>query len=245
MFEGSESRQVESPRPSHYNPTMDVSMFTETADSFARETDLAIAEGRYRRGELFVSAFQRNVPPGATVLDYGSGPGRIARLLAERGFRVRGVDPAPGMIEVARAQQLPARVSLTFELLDDPVRLETAAYDAIACSSVIEYVPDAAGLLAHFHRALRPGGTLVISYANRTSLFRKYSLWRQPNARHVAYQRHFWNAREARRLTEAAGFSVVDGPYYFDASTFDRRGLGFVAAASWIGTLALLVLKRS
>jgi SAM-dependent methyltransferase len=223
---------------------MDVSMFTETAASFARETDLAMAEGRYRRGELFVSAFERNVPARASVLDYGSGPGRIARLLAERGFRVRGVDPAPGMIEVARAQKIPAEVALTFELLDDPALLETAAFDAIACSSVIEYVPDAAGLLGHFRRALRPGGKLVISYANRASLFRKYSLWRHPNAPHVALQRHFWNAREARHMLEACGFSVLDGPYYFEASTFDRRGLGFVAAASWIGTLALMVATR-
>jgi hypothetical protein len=37
---------------------------------------------------------------------------------------------------------------------------------------------------------------------------------------------------------------VLDGPYYFEASTFDRRGLGFVAAASWIGTLALMVATR-
>jgi 2-polyprenyl-3-methyl-5-hydroxy-6-metoxy-1,4-benzoquinol methylase len=224
---------------------MDVSMFTETAESFARETDLAIATGRYRRGELFVSAFERNVPAGAKVLDYGSGPGRISRLLAERGFRVRGVDPAPGMIAVARAQQLSAEAPPAFDLLDDPALLESAGYDAIACSSVIEYVPDAAGLLAHFHRALRPDGTLVISFANRASLFRRYARWREPNARHIAYQHHFWNAREAKHVLEAGAFSVVEGPYYFEASTFDRRGLGFVSASSWIGTLALLVAKRS
>src|SRR5690554_3354241 len=42
--------------------------------------------------------------PGAHILEVGAGTGRLAFGLAERGFRVTGVDIAPTMLDQARAK---------------------------------------------------------------------------------------------------------------------------------------------
>jgi ubiquinone/menaquinone biosynthesis C-methylase UbiE len=75
---------------------------------------------------------------GRRVLDVGSGTGRVAAELQERGSRVWGIDPSPDMVaaakgrgvnaKVARAEQLPFKESwferavfwLTVHLLDRP-----------------------------------------------------------------------------------------------------------------------------
>lgn len=51
--------------------------------------------------------FMAALPPGGTVLDVGCGAGwPVAATLLERGFRVTGVDPAPGLLAHA-AETLP------------------------------------------------------------------------------------------------------------------------------------------
>lgn len=45
------------------------------------------------------------IPPGGTVLELGAGTGRIALSLAQRGFRVTGLDIAPAMLEQAKAKR--------------------------------------------------------------------------------------------------------------------------------------------
>jgi SAM-dependent methyltransferase len=46
----------------------------------------------------------RGVVPPASVLDVGCGTGSLALRLAERGYRVTGIDFSPAMIESARAK---------------------------------------------------------------------------------------------------------------------------------------------
>ncbi len=46
-----------------------------------------------------------------TILDMGSGTGRLAVALAERGHRVTGADPSAGMMQVARNRPGAKRVA--------------------------------------------------------------------------------------------------------------------------------------
>src|SRR5262249_36523603 len=85
-----------------WDATMSLSLFDETAGIFAAGTDEQLAQNRYIRGERFAEAVLAVTPPSGYVLDYGCGPGRLARLIGQQGFRVHGVGPSRGMIEGAR-----------------------------------------------------------------------------------------------------------------------------------------------
>src|SRR5215469_7809272 len=114
-----------------------VNIFDDTATGFAASTDAQIERGIYRRGQLFMSSARKWISPGGYILDYGCGPGRISRLIAQSGYSVLGVDPSVQMIERAK-EQLLVRENLRFALLSNDW-LKRATYDGIVCSSVIEY----------------------------------------------------------------------------------------------------------
>jgi len=55
-------------------------------------------------GASVVAEWSRRLPPGATILDLGCGPGvPISQALIERGFTVYGVDASPAMVAAFRS----------------------------------------------------------------------------------------------------------------------------------------------
>ncbi len=222
----------------------DFSLFTRTASKFAAGTDRLIEVGKYVRGQVFVKAAKRFVRPGAKILDYGCGPGRISVLLARSGFRVQGVDPAPGMLREAVAQDLTG-LDVEFALMpEEGPSLPVAGFDCVVCSSVIQYAPSAADLLAAFRETLRADGVLIMSYANRLSLWRRYPKWRNTRAQHLALQKHIWNFSQVRGELRRAGFAVLDGPTPFE-SPFDHKPFcDWLSRLAVIGTLGLVVARR-
>jgi 2-polyprenyl-3-methyl-5-hydroxy-6-metoxy-1,4-benzoquinol methylase len=220
-------------------------LFDQTAGQFARSTDWLIQQQRYKRGELITAAAIRQIIPGGFILDYGCGPGRIARMLGGRGFRVRAVDPSAEMIVQATA--LPGSAGrVEFATLDDPVQeFSPRTYDGIVCSSVIEYVLEPAKLLQGFYSALRDSGVLIISFANRLSLWRAYAELRfRHSAPHFALQVSIQRWAEFQELLVSTGFRRLDRPIFFE-SVFDRyKKFSWLSGSRWIGTLGLVVAKK-
>jgi 2-polyprenyl-3-methyl-5-hydroxy-6-metoxy-1,4-benzoquinol methylase len=216
-------------------------LFDQTATAFTAKVDKLIAEGRYRRGNLFLDAALSAVPAQGYVLDFGCGPGRISALLARKGFRVLGVDPSPVMISTARQQRHDA-LNLEFELCETrPIDSQENAFDAIVCSSVIEYERRPVELLRHFFTALRPSGLLIISFANSRSLSR--TLFQRRNL-HLGAQVHTWSLREFSELLEQGGFKPIRDAVYFE-SFFDRiPPLHFLSASQFAGALGLIVAAK-
>jgi len=116
------------------------------------------------RLSLFANGIKNNLSPQSPVLDYGCGTGRIAIELATYGYKIKGVDGSGEMIEKARCEAINRKLSsVSFEVINPTTWRPQEQYEAIICSSVIEYVPDDTSLLSLFADALSPSGILMIS----------------------------------------------------------------------------------
>jgi arsenite methyltransferase len=103
--------------------------------------------------------------PGEMILDVGCGPGfYCAELLDEVGTdgSVVGVDSSPPMLELA-SRRCEGHDNVTFHEADaTSLPVDDAGFDGAICVQVLEYVPEVAAGLRAIHRALRPGGRLVV-----------------------------------------------------------------------------------
>jgi len=221
-------------------------LFNRTAKEFAIAIDSSIATNTYFRGDLFLTVTKRELPIGARILDYGCGPGRIARMIAEHGYEVEAVDPSPMMIREAENQNKRG-LQLTFRVNSGTGNdLEDGAYSGIICSSVVDFVPDVDRLLRNFSRALNQNGTLILSYGNKYSLWRLYSSLRhRANLPHLSAQRNVWGFRQAKLALTKSGFEVTSGPVFFEGAPFEKRPrLRFLTSSQFIGILGLITARK-
>lgn len=103
--------------------------------------------------------------PGEHVLDVGCGPGfYAAELLDQVGPEgsVTGVDSSADMLPVA-ATRCEGKGTATFlEGAATDLPVGDASADVALCVQVLEYVDDVPRALNEIHRALRPGGRVVL-----------------------------------------------------------------------------------
>ncbi len=116
-----------------------------------------------RRREIVRAAL--GAAPGERILDVGCGPGfYCAELLATvgAGGSVTGVDSSPAMLALAerRCAAYDNVELLEAEAVSLPV--EDASFDAALSVQVLEYVSEPEVALAELHRALRPGGRVLV-----------------------------------------------------------------------------------
>jgi arsenite methyltransferase len=102
---------------------------------------------------------------GERVLDVGCGPGFFcAELLEEVGERgwVTGLDASPHMLALAK-RRCAERENIAFQEADaTSLPVDDASFDAALCVQVLEYVSDYSKALAELHRAVRPGGRVLV-----------------------------------------------------------------------------------
>ncbi len=106
--------------------------------------------------------------PGETVLDLGSGAGIDAFLAAREvgpGGRVIGVDMTPAMVDRARKNAAEgAYTNVEFRLGEiEHLPVADGSVDVIVSNCVVNLSPDKAQVFRDAHRALRPGGRMVVS----------------------------------------------------------------------------------
>jgi SAM-dependent methyltransferase len=100
---------------------------------------------------------------GRDVVDLGCGFGAFARWATEHGARVDAFDLSERML--ARAAELtPGGAPIDYQRADlDELELRAGAYDLAYSALSLHYLGDLPRLLATVHRALRPGGSLVLT----------------------------------------------------------------------------------
>ena len=100
------------------------------------------------------------IRPGTRMLDLATGTGTIARLAAERGAAVVGVDVSERMLAVGRelSPDLDLRVA-DASALPFPDRV----CDVVTCGLAVTHFVDRDRALSEVRRVLRPGGRFVAS----------------------------------------------------------------------------------
>ncbi|HVF54666.1 MAG TPA: class I SAM-dependent methyltransferase [Pyrinomonadaceae bacterium] len=111
--------------------------------------------------------------PGATFLDVGCGSCAHSVRLARRGFRVRAVDFSESALAMAeaniKAKGLDSKIETKRESLLD-LSFADASFDYVLCWGVLMHIPDVEKAVSELARVLKPGGTLVVSEGNMSSI---------------------------------------------------------------------------
>lgn len=188
---------------------------------------------------------------GGRVLDLGANPYILSYALARRGHTVVASGHPRRGTTVGSAERVEfldgsgtRRVAfdlVRFNAEADDFPFEDACFDAAICGELIEHLalgPDK--LLAESNRVLRPGGRLILSTPNATSLARILNLVRGANvdwpySPQGIYARHnrLYTAAELDDLLTGNGFKIVvnRGVTFQHRRDWYRRGP--VGGAKW------------
>jgi SAM-dependent methyltransferase len=126
--------------------------------------------GEYERTAAELEPASRHVValaslvPGERVLDLACGTGNAALLAAAAGARVTGLDPAPRLLEVARARAAAAGADAEF-VAGDALALpfDDGAFDAVVSVFGVIFAPDPARAVEEILRVLAPGGRALLA----------------------------------------------------------------------------------
>jgi ubiquinone/menaquinone biosynthesis C-methylase UbiE len=185
--------------------TLDADAVTAIADRI----ETRAADPRQQR--LWRDALARlTYPPGARLLEVGSGTGVVTALMADLPgvAEVVGADPSPGLVERARVRAPGVR----FDVADGrSLPYADAAFDAVVFACTLCHVPGPEKALAEARRVLVPGGRLLVydgDYATTTvATSADDPLQRCADAAMAAIVHDRWLVRRVRGLVRQAGFS--------------------------------------
>jgi ubiquinone/menaquinone biosynthesis C-methylase UbiE len=134
----------------------------EPFDKIAAEYQRVHGENPYQRAAI--AELARRLLRGASVLDLGCGTGvPTARVMADQGHRVRGVDTSSKMLDLAR-KQVPEAMFTKQDMRD-------AAFPPDEFDAVVAYFslmmlsrPDISFILGRARTWLKPDGLLSVSF---------------------------------------------------------------------------------
>ena len=143
------------------------------------------------------------LPPQATVLDIGCGPGLYSQQLAQAGYRVTGIDVARPFLDYAEAQAKKQGLACVYRPLSMFELIFEAEFELVLLiNSVLKQLTlaELPSLLTHLKAALKPGGHLIAEFSiapaydagaeptiNESVAFYPCSIWSQ--------QFHLWLIR--------------------------------------------------
>jgi ubiquinone/menaquinone biosynthesis C-methylase UbiE len=219
----------------------------EKADEYARAYEeetpggFALRVRRKRVLELFDKA-------GGRVLDVGCGPAEMVQPLLRLNCEFWGLDPSPRMIEICRRRFGELENAHFVEGEAGQISFPNAFFDAVLCMGVIDGLKNFAHVIGEMLRVLKPGGTIIITFANRQSPYaqwKKYVFYpaltlkrrimnQKANNDPILIQRRLFTPKEASELLAPAGAEVQRVVGYFYNILLSPLDEIWPAAALWV-----------
>lgn len=158
---------------------------------------------------------------GHEVLDWGTGFGHVAFLLARLGATVEAYDVEPRFSAVDRRLLETPGISFRLGVQGAPLPYETGRFRTVLSVGTLEHVADEPRALDELARVTRPGGRLLIYHLpNRWS-------WIEAVAKRAGRYHHdrTYRPRECRELLARHGFAATRIlPYHvLPRGTFSRN----------------------
>jgi ubiquinone/menaquinone biosynthesis C-methylase UbiE len=143
-------------------------------------------------------------PSPAAVLDIGCGTGALLRDLEARlpdGIDLAGVDPAPAMLEVARAKLgAGSRVRLE-QAFAEQLPFPDDSFDLVVSTVSFHHWHDQPTGLGEAARVLQPGGRILLADHFTAGWLRVFN---------VMARRDMESVEETEAMLRVAGFTVTD-----------------------------------
>lgn len=214
------------------------------ATQFARryESSSAFRE-RFR---IWTGLLDRYVLPNSRVLDLGCGSGVFSHYIAEKGCSVIGVDGSTAMIALCNQREKHTAVQFVCQSLPFVNPQGYGQQDVILMSSLLEYMDDMAQLLRQANGLLQPGGLLIVSIPNSTSVYRRveqtvFRLTGRP--RYVAYIRNRPHKAAFNQQLSDAGFMVLETVYFSGQDPLSVV-LKLMLPRQYVNNLLVVVCRR-
>jgi SAM-dependent methyltransferase len=189
--------------------------------------------------------------PGRRYLDYGSGIGNDAMVLADAGFDVTVADISDVLLAFA-AWRLRRRGHTVRTIDLKRESLPRDGFDLVACFDVLEHIPRPLDVVRNIRAALRANGLLVmhapfaedpehpmhvvhrdaITPRMRSLGFQPIDCWFPPFVR-------------APQMFEKQAVTIIEGAGYFVYDTYMNNAFGARLAALWRRACRLAILQRA
>lgn len=214
-----------------------------------------------------ISDWAEAIMPGATAADVGTGAGHFAVLLAQRGIQVAALDASEAML--ARVAQNASRAGvadLVVPLLSDVQKLElpSETCDLVVAIGLLSWVRNPTAAIAEMVRIAKPGGYIIVTMDNATSLVRLLDPGWRLSVRALIYKiRHLTDLplqlpapmtwKKFNELLHAAGLELIEfegigfGPFALLGRSIlpNRIGLLIDRALQRIADNGWIRLKRA
>jgi 2-polyprenyl-3-methyl-5-hydroxy-6-metoxy-1,4-benzoquinol methylase len=141
---------------------------------------------------------------GMSLCELGCGSGWMSRFAARHGVHAEGYDISPDMIEIARELAEQEGLDVRFEVADME-RLDLGhRFDACLLYDALHHSPRADLVFATAHRALKPGGKLLLAEPNWKHRFQGRDAAGEYGVTELGY-----TPRRLKRLLRNEGFTQV------------------------------------
>ena len=141
---------------------------------------------------------------GSSLVELGCGSGWMTRFAARHGVRAEGYDISPEMIEIARAEAAAEGLDVTFEAGDYEQLDLGRRFDACLIYDALHHSERPELVLAAAHRALKPGGRLLLAEPNWKQRYQGRKATDAYGTTELGY-----SPRHLKRLLRQQGFTDI------------------------------------